>query len=231
MGLPGGRARLSLALGAAACISAVGAVSLVHTFGFFNARAANSGNSFSVGTLTMSNGTNGAAVVTVTNMKPGDVTCGKVTVTNSGGLPSQIELAESQLSGSSGAAGTLGRYLQLDIWQDATVSGGSSCSLSDSPPSAARQHIVSTAFDSLSTTKVTGKATGSLTGTQAGDWFGGEGHTFVILVTLPSNPVTPPTPGATAPPTPSASVYQGLSVSAEFDWYGSQSRATVTSHS
>ncbi|MDX6555403.1 MAG: spore coat-associated protein [Miltoncostaeaceae bacterium] len=60
----------------------------------FTSQSANAESSFVSGTLTQSNSKDGVAVVTGSDMKPGDVRTGDVTITNTGSLPGVFTLEE-----------------------------------------------------------------------------------------------------------------------------------------
>jgi spore coat-associated protein N len=61
----------------------------------FTAQSANPGNSFATGTLTMSNNHADQALFTATNMRPGDVETGSVTIGNTGTLSGNFSLTAS----------------------------------------------------------------------------------------------------------------------------------------
>jgi len=65
----------------------------------FVSNSVNSANAFSTGTLTQSNSKGGSAIFTASNLKPGDVLNGKVTITNSGSLPATFALTENATNG------------------------------------------------------------------------------------------------------------------------------------
>jgi len=69
----------------------------------FSSHSANPANTFSSGTLVQSNSKNGVAVVTGSNLKPGDVRSGEVTITNTGSLAGTFKLAESNASNAFGS--------------------------------------------------------------------------------------------------------------------------------
>ncbi len=64
----------------------------------FTAQSANPSNTFTAGTLTMDNSKAGAAILTATNMKPGDVTTGTVDITNTGSVDGDFVLTRSALT-------------------------------------------------------------------------------------------------------------------------------------
>jgi spore coat-associated protein N len=68
----------------------------------FSAQSANPGNTFTAGTLTMSNSKNNAAILTVgtSNMKPGDTATGTVDIGNTGSIAGDFELTRDQLTNS-----------------------------------------------------------------------------------------------------------------------------------
>ena len=77
---------------------ALGAASAAVVFGSFaawTAQTTNPGNSVSTGTLTMTNNKNAAAVITATNIKPGDTGSSTVVIANSGNIPLTVRLTQS----------------------------------------------------------------------------------------------------------------------------------------
>ena len=69
----------------------------------FSAQSSNPGNSFASGTLTMSNSKDNAAILTASNMKPGDSTSGTLDIQNTGSLGGTYSLSRSALTDSSGS--------------------------------------------------------------------------------------------------------------------------------
>jgi hypothetical protein len=69
----------------------------------FSSHSANPANTFSSGTLLQSNSKSGVAIVTGSNLKPGDVRSGEVTITNTGSLAGTFKLTESNASNGFGA--------------------------------------------------------------------------------------------------------------------------------
>jgi hypothetical protein len=69
----------------------------------FSSHSANPANTFSSGTLVQSNSKSGVAIVTGSNLKPGDTRSGEVTITNTGSLAGTFKLAESNASNAFGA--------------------------------------------------------------------------------------------------------------------------------
>jgi spore coat-associated protein N len=68
----------------------------------FSSHSANPANTFSSGSLVQSNSKSGVAIVTSSNLKPGDVRSGEVTITNTGTLAGTFKLTESKASNSFG---------------------------------------------------------------------------------------------------------------------------------
>ena len=67
----------------------------------FTAQTANPSNTFTAGTLTMSNSNPGAAILTASNMKPADpATKGTVVIKNTGSVKGNFKLTRSALSNS-----------------------------------------------------------------------------------------------------------------------------------
>ena len=85
-----------IVVGLATALLAVGVA--VGSGASFTSQTANPSNTFSSGVFTHSNSKNGAAIVTGSNMKPGDVKTGDVTITNTGTLAGVFKLNESAVS-------------------------------------------------------------------------------------------------------------------------------------
>ena len=84
------RKRLVVGLG-----TALAAVSIAAGSGAtFNSATANPANTFQSGTFTHTNSKNTAAIVTGSNLKPGDSRQGEVTITNTGSLDGNFTLTE-----------------------------------------------------------------------------------------------------------------------------------------
>lgn len=92
-----GRALTALAALAAAVAVAVGSSAA------FSASSANPNNTFAAGTLSILNSKEGLAVLTASNMKPGDSALGTVDVENSGSLSGVFTLAKSNVVDSDGS--------------------------------------------------------------------------------------------------------------------------------
>lgn len=92
-----GRTIAALATALAAAGVAVG------TGANFSSHSANAANTFSSGTLIQSNSRSGASIVTGTNLKPGDVRTGEVTIANTGSLAGTFKLSETSASNAFGS--------------------------------------------------------------------------------------------------------------------------------
>jgi hypothetical protein len=90
------RALLALAALTASVAVAVGSSAS------FSASSANPSNTFAAGTLTILNSKEGTAVLTASNMKPGDSSTGTVDVQNTGSLSGAFTLAKSGVVDSDG---------------------------------------------------------------------------------------------------------------------------------
>ena len=64
----------------------------------FSSESANPNSIVASGTLTQSNSKAGAAVFNISNIKPGDVVGGEVTITNTGSLPAVMSATEGSFS-------------------------------------------------------------------------------------------------------------------------------------
>jgi spore coat-associated protein N len=69
----------------------------------FTAQSANPGNTFASGTLTMSNSKDNVAILTASNMKPGDTTTGTVDIQNTGSLAGTFTVSRTNLTNSDSA--------------------------------------------------------------------------------------------------------------------------------
>jgi len=99
-------------------VALLGATVGVGTWAAFSATTDNSGNTFSTGTVALSDNDSGAAMLTLTGAKPGDSDTGCIRVTYSGSLPATVRLYGT-------TAGTgLDPYLTLTVTRG-TISSGS----------------------------------------------------------------------------------------------------------
>lgn len=201
MGAFASKHRLLYAGAAAAAIALIGSVAIPRTLGYFDATTSNNGNSFTTGTLQMTNSISASGkvvgVATTAGMKPGDKACGQVTITNSGTLAATETLTEANQVNGAGSP-TFGADLQLTVYEDGTYTAGT-CSVS-SP----LDQTTTGSFNALASK--TWKATGGATTT----WASGESHTFTFVVSFPDS-------GSS-----SDNQYQGTTASADFTWTGKQ---------
>ena|SRR5947209_8069859 len=136
----------------------------------FTASSANPANTFSAGTLSIQSSLSGA-IVSLSNMRPGDSQSGTIDITNSGSLSGPFTLAESNVvnKDSTGAVVTTGSLLASQL-QLAIVDCGSSTA----PSCATGTSVYSGAF-------------GSLPSSSLGTFAAGSGHRYQFTVTLPSS--------------------------------------------
>ena len=85
--------RKRIVAGLATTLAALGVA--VGSGATFTSQTANPTNTFSSGTFTHTNSSNGVAIVTGANLKPGDSKIGQVTITNTGSLAGTFKLTES----------------------------------------------------------------------------------------------------------------------------------------
>jgi predicted ribosomally synthesized peptide with SipW-like signal peptide len=90
------------ALAALAALAVAGAVA-VGSSASFTASSANPNNTFAAGTLSILNSKEGLAVLTASDMKPGDSASGTVDVENSGSLSGAFTLSRSNIVDSDGS--------------------------------------------------------------------------------------------------------------------------------
>ena len=130
----------------------------------FNATSANAGNTFTAGTLTMSNP--GGAILTASNMRPGDpASKGTIVIQNTGSLSGAFTLTRSSLTDT--PSGTpLSSQLQLAVTDcgadlDCTTAGDN-------------------------TSKYSGALSAMGSVISLGNWVAGEQHKYEFAVSLPS---------------------------------------------
>lgn len=96
----------------------------------FSAQTANPSNTFTAGTLTMSNSANNAAILTAANLKPGGpAQTGQVDIANTGSLGGTFSVSRTALNDNPSSPALSGK-LNLTIHDCGTWSGGNppSCS-------------------------------------------------------------------------------------------------------
>jgi Camelysin metallo-endopeptidase len=129
----------------------------------FTASAANPGNVFATGSLSIGNSPS-TALFSASGLKPGDVNTGTVDVENTGTLSGTFELAAANASGDTSLLG----QLDVVVGDCGTWSGGS-------PPAC-----------SSPSTVYSGKVD-DLTGSSLGTYAAAAKHRYRFTVTLPSN--------------------------------------------
>ncbi len=75
---------------ATVAVIAAAAAMIIGGFAAFTASTSNTGNSFAAGTLTFSDNDGGTALITVSNLKPGDFMTRQIVVTNDGSLDANV---------------------------------------------------------------------------------------------------------------------------------------------
>src|SRR5690349_17308281 len=97
----------------------------------FTAQSANPSNTFTAGTLTMSNSKDAAAIFTGSNMKPGDTATGTVDIQNTGSLAGTFSLSRSALTDSD-TANPMSAKLDLVVKDCGDFSAGTpTCDVGD----------------------------------------------------------------------------------------------------
>lgn len=91
------------------------------SYATFSSKVSNSGNSLSVGTVTLSDDDSGSALLSLTNLKPGSSGSRCVAVTSTGSLPSSVKLYATDVATTKG----LGGYVTLTVTQGTGASFGS----------------------------------------------------------------------------------------------------------
>lgn len=97
----------------------------------FTASSANPSNTFTTGTLTMSNSKEGAAILSASNIKPGDTATGTVDIENTGSLSGDFTLSRTDLTDSDGT-NPLSAQLDLVVKDCGDFSAGTpTCDVGD----------------------------------------------------------------------------------------------------
>lgn len=95
---------------------AVAGATVMGSGAYFTASSANPANVFTAGVLSHSNSKSGSAILTASNMKPGDQVSGTVTIRNTGSLAGSFSLAATNLTDTPGSnGGKLSDVLQIKI--------------------------------------------------------------------------------------------------------------------
>ncbi|WP_375432298.1 TasA family protein [uncultured Friedmanniella sp.] len=126
------------------------------SYAAFSSKVSNGDNSFSVGTVNLSDDDSGTALFILTNLKPGSSGSRCIAVTSSGTLPSSVKLYATDVTTTKG----LGSYVSLTITQGTGASFGSCSGFSALATGSAVYSGTVTAF--------TGAATGY--GSGVGSW-------------------------------------------------------------
>jgi predicted ribosomally synthesized peptide with SipW-like signal peptide len=90
------------------------------SYASFSAKVSNAGNSFSVGSVTLTDDDAGSALLALTNLKPGSSGSRCIAVTSSGTVPSSVKLYATDVTTTKG----LGTYITLGITQGTGASFG-----------------------------------------------------------------------------------------------------------
>jgi hypothetical protein len=135
----------------------------------FTAQTANPSNTFTAGSLSMSNSLNNAAILSASGMKPGDATTnatGTVVIKNTGTLKGVMSLSRSSLTDTP-ASPAISSQLQLDITDCGTdqICGGANA-----------------ADDS---SKYSGTLAAMSSSIGLGTWNAAEQHTYKFVASLP----------------------------------------------
>jgi Camelysin metallo-endopeptidase len=101
-------------------VMAIGVVAGPVTFSAFSGTTTNGGNSFTAGTVALSDNDAGASMLTLTNAKPGDSVTGCIRISYTGTLASTVRLYAN-------TTGSLGQYLDLVVTRGTNSGGFGSC--------------------------------------------------------------------------------------------------------
>jgi hypothetical protein len=115
------RRRVAIIAGTVLAAVVILSATLVGSGAVFTSTSANPSNVFTAGTFTHSNSKDAAAIATMTNMKPGDVATGTVTIKNTGSLAGDFTLTMKKIADTAGTnGGSLYGVLKLQVLDGAT---------------------------------------------------------------------------------------------------------------
>jgi predicted ribosomally synthesized peptide with SipW-like signal peptide len=153
---------------------AVGLVASGATWSAFNAQTQNSANTFTAGTVTLTDNDTGTYMFNVSNLKPGNPVSRCIRVDYTGSLPVSVKLYGTQVSTTG-----LEQYLQLTVTRG---TGPSGTPWSDCTSFAA--DAVGTIYSGLMSALPADQATGVSDGTT---WAAGESHWYRFTVDVADN--------------------------------------------
>ena len=162
----------------------VGAIAGFGTFSAFSSTTSNDGNSFSAGTVVLSDNDSNSAMYSVSNAKPGDSATACITVSYTGSLAANVKLYTTSTIGS------LGSHLTLVVTQGTgTVSFGSSCT--NFTPDASGSQIYNGTLSNFASTYTNFSSGLSLTNASASTtWSQNDARVYKFQVSLPSSDTT-----------------------------------------
>jgi hypothetical protein len=178
--------RIAVKLGATAAVLALCALlASAATWSNLNATATNPSNSFTAGTVKIGSNSGSAAVLSLTNAKPGAVSTGCIQVTYTGTLPANVKLY-----GTGGGTG-LNEYLTLVVTRG-TFSGSPAAGSCTGFTADATNYISQGAGVIYSGTLANWPATAATaqvdpTAAAPESWTTGEAHGYQFQVTLGTN--------------------------------------------
>ena len=165
-------------------IGMVGVVAGFGTFSAFSATTSNDNNSFSAGTVVLTDNDSNSAMYQVNNAKPGDSATSCITVTYSGNLPANVKLYTTS------SIGSLGSHLTLTVTQGTgTVAFGSTCT--NFTPDGSGAQIYNGTLSNFASTY--GGYGSGLSLTNAGGsaaWAQNDARVYKFDITLPSSDTT-----------------------------------------
>jgi spore coat-associated protein N len=156
----------------------------------FTAQSANPSNTFSTGTLTMSNSADNAAILTASNLRPGDSSNGTVDIANTGSLSGAFTLARGTVTDSD-TTNPLSSKLNVVVDDCGTFAGATAPTCGDADD-------VNKYTGTLADMGTSGHGIGAL-----GTFAGNDKHRYRFRVTLDSS---------------AGNAYQGDTSSVGFTW-------------
>lgn len=146
-------------------VAAVATLALVGqaSYASFSSKVSNGGNSFSVGTVNLTDDDAGSALFSLSTLKPGSTGSRCIAVTSSGSLPSSVKLYATDVTTTKG----LGGYVTLTVTQGTGASFGSCTGFTALASGSAVYSGTVTAFTGAATSYGTGVGSWAPTGTSS----------------------------------------------------------------
>ena len=167
----------------AVVVGLIGAVAGVGTWSAFSATTSNGGNTFSAGSVTLTDNDSGSAMLSLSSAKPGDSDTSCIEVTYTGSLASAV-----RLHGTTTGTG-LDQYLDLRVTRGTTTSPFDSCTNFTADPTDYNGNGAGVVYSGTLQGFPDAYAGGIVDPVAASpeSWTAGEKHAYKFVVTVQDN--------------------------------------------